>query len=369
VNILLLGINFNNWGGIESYSDVLASILLKKGHKVVVTGMTDNGFFTLRSSGETLKIPRMKIKTSIDISAILKIIKLTVRENVNLIIAQQGKHYFPALLAAKICGVPVIFVRHQTRRLKSSTCWLINRWCHAVIAVSDAVKSSLITSGVSNGKIKVIHNCVPLNRFDPLKVDAYAMRKELGINPADVVVGAPGKLHRDKGVFELLYSIACLAKRYPFLKVLFVGGGPARNCLDAEAQRLFIQDKVVFAGVRTDMERVYAAMDICVLPSKCVEGFGMVLIEAMAMKKPVIGSAIGGIKEIITDSVNGLLVPPADVGALSDAIARYIEDRKFSEKMAIEGRRTVESRFSDETHVKSFENRLKELKSGVRRHP
>lgn len=364
MNILLLGANFNNWGGIESYTDVLVSILLKKGHKVVITGITDDGFFTLRSSGETLKIPGMKIKTSIDISAILKIIQLTLRKNVNLIIAQHGKHYFPALLAAKICGVPVVFVRHQTRRLKRSTCWLINKWGHAVIAVSDAVKSSLVTAGVSEKKIRVIHNCVPLNRFDPLSVDAYAVRKELGINPTDIIVGAPGKLHRDKGVFELLYSIARLAKRYPFLKVLFVGSGPERDNLESEAQRLSIRDKVIFAGVRNDMERVYAAMDLCVLPSRCVEGFGMVLIEAMGMKKPVIGSAIGGIKEIITDGVNGLLVPPGNVAALSEAIARYIEDRKFSEDIAIEGRRTVESRFSDETYVESFEDLLKKLKCG-----
>ena len=88
----------------------------------------------------------------------------------------------------------------------------------------------------------------------------------------------------------------------------------------------------------------------------------MVLIEAMAMKRPVIGSAIGGIKEIINDEVNGLLVPPGDVAALSNAIVRCIEDRKFSETIASEGRVTVESKFSNKIYGESFEDLLKSLK-------
>ena len=190
MNILLMSISNRHWGGIESYTDVLISTLLEKGHKMVVCTLTDDAFFTLKSSGVQVNMTRIRIENSADIFAILKIVRLSIKEKVDLIIAQQGKHYWPAALAARISHVPVIFIRHQTVRLKRSTCWLINRGVEAILAVSDAVKSSLIAAGVLNNKIKIIHNCVSLNRFNPLKIDAYAVRKELGINPPDFIVGA-----------------------------------------------------------------------------------------------------------------------------------------------------------------------------------
>jgi glycosyltransferase involved in cell wall biosynthesis len=367
VNILLLGINNRHWGGVESYNDILISILLDKGHKVVVSSVTGDAFFTLRSSGYTVNMTKIRIKNSADIFAIMKIVQLAIKENVDLIVAQKGKHYLPAVIAAKISCVPVIVIRHKTARLKRSTSCLVNMGVNAVVAVSNAVKSSLVDAGVLNDKIIVIHNCVPLNRFNPLKIDADGVRKELGIKHTDIVVGALGKIHRDKGVFELLYAMGNLAERYPFLKVLFVGSGPEQQNLESEAQRLSISDRVIFAGVRTDMEHVHAAIDLCVLPSKCAEGFGMVLIEAMSMKKPVIGSTIGGIKDIINNGVNGLLVPPGDVAALSNAIATYMEDKNFSETVAVEGRNTVESRFSDKIFGESFEDLLEDLKSHSQR--
>ena len=122
-----------------------------------------------------------------------------------------------------------------------------------------------------------------------------------------------------------------------------------------------MHDKVILCGVRKDMERMYAAMDIFVLPSTCREAFGMVLIEAMAMGKPVIATAIGGIPEIIADAGNGILVPPGDPDAIAHAIARYIQEDDFSSKVAREGRKMVEQKFSDVAMGNNFENVLRNL--------
>lgn len=358
MNILLLNINTRSWGGIESYADVLASVLLNRGHNVMVSSRTDNPL-VLKSTGAVIRTAKIRIHNSGDIIAIFKIIKLCLTANVDLIIANQGKDFWPATLAAKISRRRIMIIRHQTVRLKKTTCWLLNQLVDKVVAVSHAVKDSLVVAGVSDNKVFVIHNCIALNRFDPDRIDSHEVRKELGIDVSDIVLGAVGKLHRGKGVYDLLYAFSGLTKKYRFLKLLFVGSGPERENLEREAERLFIRGKVIFTGVRADVERMYAAVDLFVLPSTCVEAFGMGIIEAMAMRKPVIGSAIGGIPEIISHGLNGILVPPKNVDSLSEAIAGYIENKEAFREIASAGRKTVELRFSDKQYGDKFEALLK----------
>ena len=226
MNILLLNINTRSWGGIESYADVLASILLDRGHNVMVSSRTDNPL-VLKSTGAVIRTAKIRIHNSGDIIAIFKIIKLCLNANVDLIIAHHGKDFWPATLAAKISRRRIMIIRHQTVRLKKTTCWLLNQLVDRVVAVSHAVKDSLVVAGVSDNKIFVIHNCIALNRFDPDRIDPHEIRKELGIDGSDTVVGTVGKLHRDKGVYDLLYAFSGLTKKYRFLKLLFVGS--ARN--------------------------------------------------------------------------------------------------------------------------------------------
>jgi glycosyltransferase involved in cell wall biosynthesis len=143
--------------------------------------------------------------------------------------------------------------------------------------------------------------------------------------------------------------------------LLFVGDGPERLPLEEEAKRRSLLDNVIFAGVRRDIEHMYAAMDIFTLPSTCEEAFGMVLIEAMAMGKPVIATRVGGIPEIVENEVNGVLVTPHDAAALADAITRCIFDRQFSEKIAAEGRKLVERKFSDKAMGDHFDKVLTQI--------
>jgi glycosyltransferase involved in cell wall biosynthesis len=296
-----------------------------------------------------------------DIPAIVKIIRVCFKENIQVIIANSGREYWPAALAAKIAGTKVVFVRHQMDRLKKTTCWLVNNYVDRVVTVSGAVKDALVESGISHKKIEVIYNSIALERFSPDKIARDAVRRELGIDNHNIVIGTAGKLNQGKGVFDLLSAVHRLMATYPNVRLMFVGDGSEKTKLEKETQRLSMNDKVIFPGVRDDMERIYAAMDVFILPSTCREAFGMVLIEAMAMGKPVIATPVGGIPEIVNDEVNGILVPPHNPDAIAQAIARYIEDGTFSKKIAREGRKLIEQKFSDKAMGDSFENVLMNL--------
>lgn len=357
MNILLLNVNIGKewgWGGIESHSDILASELVKNGHRVVM-GCWKEGSVALQAGKLTLPSRRIRIRNSGDIRAIIKIADISRKENIQVIIANSGREYWPAAIAAKVAGTKIIFVRHQTDRIRWTTRWLINKSIEKVVAVSTAVKNALIASGVSEEKVEIIHNSIALERFNPSLINKDEVRHGLGIDSNDIVIGTVGKLNRGKGVYEMLDAFYGLTKKYHELKLLYVGDGPERQGIEDEAQKLAVHDRVIFAGLRRDIEEMYAATDIFVLPSTCDEAFGMVLIEAMAMGKPVIATTVGGIPEIIRDGVNGLLIPAGDSSSIGGAIERLIDNRDFSREIAAEGRQTVEYNFSNKTMGKKFD--------------
>ena len=296
-----------------------------------------------------------------DIPAVIKITRACLHDDIQVIIANHGREYWPAAIAAKIAGTKVVFIRHQMDRLKKTTCWLVNNHVDRIVAVSGAVKDVLIESGISPEKIEVIYNSISLERFNPGTVERTTVRRELGIEGDNIAIGTAGSINQGKGVFDLLSAVHSLMEKYPNVRLIFVGDGSERTRLEQEVQRLSMHNKVILCGVRKDIERMYAAMDIFVLPSTCREAFGMVLIEAMAMGKPVIATAIGGIPEIIADESNGILVPPGDPDSIAHAIARYIEDGEFSKKVSLKGRAMVEQKFSDEAMGECFENVVRNL--------
>jgi len=360
MNILFLNIYVGEgWGGMESHSETLAALLSKNGHKVIM-GCWNQGSVRV-AGGLVLPSRRITIMNSGDISAMVKIVRACLENDIQLIISNSGREYWPAAIAAKITGTKVVFIRHQMDRLKKTTCWLVNNHIERIVAVSGAVKDALIESGISRAKIEVICNSIALERFNPGLIERNEVRRELGIDGDSIVIGTVGKLNQGKGVFELLSAVHRLVEKYPNVRLIFVGDGPERTMLEQEAHRLSMHDKVIFAGMRENIEQMYAAMDIFVLPSTCREAFGMVLIEAMAMGKPVIATTMGGIPEIVVDEVNGILVPPHDPDAIAQAIARYIEDGEFSRKVALEGRKVVEQKFSDKAMGDNFENVLRNL--------
>jgi glycosyltransferase involved in cell wall biosynthesis len=369
MNVLLLNISLGNdgtFGGIESHSDILASALIGRGHNVIM-GCRVDGFIPMEYNEMRVPAKRVRIVNSGDLRAMLQIVRISSSEKIDVIIANHGREYWPASIAAMLRGVNILFVRHQVDRIRKTTRWLIAHHVGGVVAVSEAVRDAMVRSGVPPEKITVVHNSIPLAKFNAAAIDSGRVRKELGLGENEIVIGTVGKLHRGKGVFELLQAVHQLRPRYPSIKLLFVGDGPERSALEHEAGRLSMQDRVVLTGVRKDVERMYAALDIFVLASSCEEAFGMVLIEAMAMERPVVATAVGGIPEIVQHEVNGLLVRPGDSSDLARAISRYLDDECFRGKMALRGRGDAERRFSDKAMGENFERVLLQVCEGKKK--
>jgi glycosyltransferase involved in cell wall biosynthesis len=256
-----------------------------------------------------------------------------------------------ALLAARLARVPVVLGTVHlylsvgpSRRLTlshrvSTAC--VDRY----IAVSHQIARSLHERfGVPEAKMQVIHNGIP--RLELTSDVGPAFRATLGAVSGQQIVLNLARLDTQKGQRFLLEAAA----QRPEPLYLIAGEGPLRADLQQQAQLLGLKDQVRFLGFRTDRSQLIGACDLFVLPS-LDEGLPLALLEAMAAGKPVVACGVGGVGEVITHGVTGVLVPPADSRALAEAIGAVLSDRVLAERLGKAARERVETSFTCETMV------------------
>ncbi|MBF0458650.1 MAG: glycosyltransferase family 4 protein [Nitrospirae bacterium] len=356
VNVLLLYTR-KDWSGIGSHGAVLAEGLMKKGINVVL-GCPRGGKLYDQAEALGVAVRDIRLKNLMDFASWFRIIRVVRQDKINIICANIGKEYWPLAVICRAMGLKSVIIRHQMNKLKKLTNRLIAGDINKIIAVSAAVKRTLINSGIAEGKIEVIYNSVDIGRFDPDKAqrtDARALvRAELGIAADAIVIASVGRITEDKGGLDLLYAFSDALGGFPNMRLVFAGEGTFQAVIEEHARSLSLLERVHFTGYRGDVQRIYAAADIVAVPTRGLESFGMTVIEAMAMGRPVIASNSGGMPEIITHGVNGLLFNPTDREGLCACICELAANPSLALWIAREGRKTVMERFSDDAFSDKF---------------
>ncbi|WP_236403994.1 glycosyltransferase [Microaerobacter geothermalis] len=223
------------------------------------------------------------------------------------------------------------------------------KWTTHFIAISKAIEEDLYETGVSSDKISVIYHGIDISYFSHVK-DPQLIRRLADLPSDATVVGAVGRLVPIKG-FDVLLKAASLLKKegFPHMFVL-VGSGPEEKNLRKLASELEITDRVRFLGFQQDIPSVLAGIDIFVSPSR-TEGLGLAVLEAMAAGKPVVATGVGGVKELIRDKENGVLIPVDDEVALFRALEGLFIHPKIYFQLSIKAKQEVEKRFSVEGMV------------------
>jgi len=266
-------------------------------------------------------------------------------------------------LVARLAGAPVnISSVHSPYTWMRRPHFLADRWtshlADYVVTVSEAVRQfSIQREHLSPAKVVTLRNGIDLRRFDAI-TDREATRRDtraaLGYAPSDLVICVAARLYELKGHTYLFQALEHLLPRYPHLRLFLAGDGPHRPALEAECQARGLTARVQFLGARKDIPELLAACDIFVLPS-LYEGLSLAVLEAMAMRCPVVATAVGGAGETIEDGVQGLLVPPADVAALERALERLLKDAALRQSLGEAGRGRVEAEFTLEGMMEKTE--------------
>jgi glycosyltransferase involved in cell wall biosynthesis len=227
---------------------------------------------------------------------------------------------------------------------------LLPAWGDHVIAISKPVEGSLLeVFHVKEGKVSTIFNAIDtkdlIERYR--QKDAKKIRQELNIEPSDKVLGIVARVVQDKGhEYFLRAAEKLIHNSHPDMKIIIVGEGPYLKIAKKLVDRLDLNHSVRFLGNVNDITYPLSAIDIFVLPAVWREGFGLSIIEAMAVQKPVIVTNIWALNELVHNRVNGLLVEPKNVDDLAGAILELLNDRELYDRVALNGAEMVKREFS-----------------------
>jgi glycosyltransferase involved in cell wall biosynthesis len=250
-------------------------------------------------------------------------------------------------LALRNSGVPMVSTCHNWLRQNRTVAVygavdrLVLRNYTAVVAVSDQVKRTLLSSGVYKEKIHKVVNGIDLRPFEK----AVPSLRTNSNGDRAATVGWVGRLSHEKGPDLFLRAAAQTLARLPQTKFILVGDGPDRTSIESLIDELNLRSSVSLAGRRDDMPSVYASFDIAVLSSR-QEGLPMAVLEGMASSRPWIATAVGDVPTVIHDDVTGVLVRPNDVEALSTALISLLQDVEKQHQLGSTARKLVEEKFS-----------------------
>jgi L-malate glycosyltransferase len=347
--------------------------LLGRGDEALVVSPTP-GAFTYQMEALGVPVHLMSFGRSFDLRGALRMGRFLAREHVDLLhthvlIAM----HIQARLGAKMAGVPSISHLHignpfnQNRVIRAYQRLLDNRsarWCADLIAVSEATKKEYIQQGISCNRIGVIYNGIDIDQIRPNR-SRESVLDGFGLSRDAQLVGLVGRLCPAKGQETLIKAIPEIMRSQKDAYFIFVGkdlesNGPYQEKLEQLAHDLGVQHRIIFTGYRSDVADLVNAFDVMVLPSK-VEGLPLVLLEAMALRKAIVASDVGGVSELIRSNETGFLLNSEDVQGFANAIVQFLEQPVLRNEFGARSRDRVASHFSQQAMVEQIFERYDEI--------
>ncbi len=272
-----------------------------------------------------------------------------VRQQPESVLLLHDPHAVSAGLIATRLGrrVPLVAVRRVDFPLRGAFSRAKYAACDGVIVVSSAIGSVMGRGGIASEQLALVYEGVPDRRPAPGGREALAA---LGVPEDALVVGNVAALTAHKDHATLIDAMMILRTTQPRAWLVIAGEGELRGVLEAQARALGVADRTVFAGFRTDLDRLLPAFSVFCLSSR-LEGLGTSVLDAMALGLPVVATAAGGIPEAVLDGVTGRLVPPRDSRALAGALCEALSDEALRRAWGEAGRRRFLECFTCERMV------------------
>ena len=355
--------------GVSRYGGALESLYQLVTHlntyrPVVVTSGKGELTRRLKSAGVTYSLVKMgmwrKVKSWPGLPYVFyRLYQMSKVQGVSIIHCNTLWDTPYGVVLGRFLKVPVVtHVRNTFSKDKIRKYWLHR--VNVVISVSKAVVHPLLDTKV---RCEVIYNGVDLDLFDNTIFCKEVAKREAGLGGKELVILLPGRVDSTKGQREAILAMAEVVRNCTQAILVIVGETSRQERhLQIELKQLIrelgLEDRVIFTGATRDMPRFMAASDLVIMPSlqSSREGFGRVLIEAMAMGRPVIASETGGVPEVVEDGDTGLLSPPGDVKALAHAIEALLKDGGMRKEMGERGYRRVKELFDLRRTVEKVED-------------
>ena len=349
------------WGGGETEVIDLLDYLSSWKHENHLLCHPDGLLMDRVEKKKTVTIFPISIRNDLDIRAVPFLRRLIHKEAYDIVhFHTKRAHALSLYLDHARPEMRFVVTRRMDYPIKQKwyNRYLYNRCVDGIIALSRNIADVLVNAGIDREKIRVIYTGINPEPF----------QKAATVKPGNPVslIGTTAVLEERKGYQYLLEAAALLKQKGFQFKYRFAGEGSQREALQNLTVKLGLKEEVVFEGFVSDIPRFLSPIDVFVLPS-LYEGMGVAILEAMAAAKPVVGTTVGGIPELVADGVTGFLVPPRNARALARAISRLLSDKALLTRMGISGCQRVQTDFTMEQTAKKVEHYYYELQQ-VGRH-
>jgi len=346
------------WGGVEQFIVTVSNELRRRAIPFVVL-LHHDALLARRLRDAGLPVEVIPNAGKYDPRTIFRLARMLRRHRVNLVHVNGYKASITGGLSAKLTGLRLVKTEHgrlepfqgATKLKMNANVWLdealSRRILDAVAFVSKDIQGSL------SAHYPGVRQTVIYNAIEPAPTDSVDPAVALPRPPGPVFgLGIVGRLKPIKGHEVLIRAMARLRGRGDLILYVF-GEGETKSSCQRLCREAGIEDRVHFMGFRTDIHSCMRQLDAIVMPS-FHEGIPYTALEAMDLGIPLIASAVGGLREILTDGVDAFLVPPGDDQALAAAIERLAADGALRERLRANARRTVAARFGAATMVDQY---------------
>ena len=361
----------------------------ERGFGQLAIGLNQDRFHTALAAhpgGELEEISRrggveffgVDMSRKINFSVIAQLSSLIAKNKIDIVHSMGARADFFARLAcirkpstALVCTIAMLVdnfdVGHPRRTVYKIADRYSARHVTRYITVSRALKDRLVRErGIPPDKISIIYNGVELDQYNPNLYSSEEARRTLGIPNNYPIVGTVGRLVYQKGLSYFLEAAKKVYSERKQVQFVIVGHGREEANLKYLAEFQGISHVCTFAGLRFDIAQLLSAFDVFVLAS-ILEGLPRIVIEAMAMKRPIVASDIDGVREQLRHNETGLLVPPADPKALAEAILDVLDDHEKAERLGRGARKYAEDMFDLERTLAKVEMLYEEVLSKISR--
>jgi glycosyltransferase involved in cell wall biosynthesis len=298
-----------------------------------------------RSRG--LKAYRVDMRGSLDPAAVLGFLRIIRAEAIDIVNTHGSKDGWGAGIAARLLGRKVVRSRHIANPIRGNFFGRIvyGALCDRIVTTSESIKTGMVERGVPAEKIISVPTGVDVKRFHP-GVKKGAFRAELGIGADRPLVGMVAVLRGDKGPDVFIRAAEAVSSRLPEAAFALVGDGWMRDVLSEMADTPANKGRFFLTGHRKDIPHALADLDLFVLSARVAEGVPQAVLQAHAMKVPVVASDVGGVNEVAINGSTALCVPPGDHDALAEAIVAMLTDRPRAMALAEGGYALVHERYT-----------------------
>jgi glycosyltransferase involved in cell wall biosynthesis len=360
------------WGGLEMQALEISDGLRNRGHHVTLA-LPSGSRLADEARRRTLPILPLNATGYFHPFAVWRLREHIRSSNVDIVHSQHSRDLATVVPALQISGqrAPLVFSKRMGSYIIKKD--LFHRYTHSridvVLAISDVIHQNVIdTTPVPPERVRTLHDAVDTQLFSPERKDRWTVRREAGISDEAVVVGFVGRFSPGKGLEELLRAAHILLPGHPGLRFLVVGEASHgeeeyATTIHSLARSLGVDRGVTFIGYRSDIPSVMASFDILAFPSHA-ESFGVVLIEAMSMEKPVVSTNCDGVLDIVVDGVTGIMVPPKDAKAFAGGLEKLLLNADLRKSMGQAGRQRAKECFDQQVQLRKLEGIYGELIEG-----